>query len=200
MDQVLRKLYYQNLKGFGSAKDLWKLANTKFKITQKQVKEFLDKQENQQRYKKSAGFGDLFVPVTADNYTYQCDLMFLTPEKGDNKKRNYVLDPVLVVVEITSRKGYFRSMPDKTAKETAKAMASIIEEIYDANQRIKVIEHDSGSEFIGQEFKRVLMDHDIDSKQYPRAENSKTALSKVERLNGTIRGWWNRYFRGRMNP
>ena len=35
MDQVLRKLYYQNLKGFGSAKDLWKLANTKFKITQK---------------------------------------------------------------------------------------------------------------------------------------------------------------------
>ena len=91
MDQVLRKLYYQNLKGFGSAKDLWKLANTKFKITQKQAKEFLDKQENQQRYKKSAGFGDLFVPVTADNYTYQCDLMFLTPEKGDNKKRNYVL-------------------------------------------------------------------------------------------------------------
>jgi len=126
--------------------------------------------------------------------------MFLTPEKGDNRKRNYVLDPVLVVVEITSRKGYFRSMPDKTAKETAKAMASIIEEIYDANQRIKVIEHDSGSEFIGQEFKRVLMDHDIDSKQYPRAENSKTALSKVERLNGTIRGWWNRYFRGRMSP
>ena len=53
MDAVLRKLYYQNLKGFGSAKDLWKLANTKFKITQKQVKEFLDKQENQQRYKKS---------------------------------------------------------------------------------------------------------------------------------------------------
>ena len=201
MDPVLRKLYYQNLNGFGSAKDLWKLAKTKFlKITQKQAKEFLDKQENQQRYKKSAGFGDLFVPVTADNYTYQCDLMFLTPEKGDNMKRIYVLDPVLVVVEITSRKGYFRSMPDKTAKETAKAMASIIEEIYDANQRIKVIEHDSGSEFIGQEFKRVLMDHDIDSKQYPRAENSKTALSKVERLNGTIRGWWNRYFRGRMNP
>jgi len=22
----------------------------------------------------------------------------------------------------------------------------------------------------------------------------------VGRLNGTIRGWWNRYFRGRMNP
>ena len=79
-------------------------------------------------------------------------------------------------------------------------MASIIEEIYDANQKIKAIEHDSGSEFIGQEFKRVLMDHDIDNKQYPRAENSKTALSKVERLNGTIRGWWNRYFRGRMSP
>ena len=200
MDTLLRKLYYGQLKGFGNAKDLWKLANTKFKITQKQVKEFLDKQENQQRYKKSAGFGDLFVPVTADNYTYQCDLMFLTPEKGDYKKRNYVLDPVLVVVEITSRKGYFRSMPDKTTKETAKAMASIIEEIYDANQKINVIEHDSGSEFIGQEFKRVLIDHDIDSKQYPRAENSKTALSKVERLNGTIRGWWNRYFRGRMSP
>ena len=200
MDTLLRKLYYGQLKGFGNAKDLWKLANTKFKVTQKQVKEFLDKQENQQRYKKSAGFGDLFVPVTADNYTYQCDLMFLTPEKGDYKKRNYVLDPVLVVVEITSRKGYFRSMPDKTTKETAKAMASIIEEIYDANQKINVIEHDSGSEFIGQEFKRVLIDHDIDSKQYPRAENSKTALSKVERLNGTIRGWWNRYFRGRMSP
>jgi len=200
MDALLRKLYYGPLKGFGNAKDLWKLANTKFKVTQKQAKEFLDKQENQQRYKKSAGFGDLFVPVTAENYTYQSDLMFLTPEKGDYKKRNYVLDPVLVVVEITSRKGYFRSMPDKTTKETAKAMASIIEEIYDANQKIKVIEHDSGSEFIGQEFKRVLMDHDIDSKQYPRAENSKTALSKVERLNGTIRGWWNRYFRGRMSP
>ena len=119
MDQVLRKLYYQNLKGFGSAKDLWKLANTKFKITQKQAKEFLDKQENQQRYKKSAGFGDLFVPVTADNYTYQCDLMFLTPEKGDNSgPKNAPSSPLAVRVNV-----HLRTLPRALSCELAVPLA-----------------------------------------------------------------------------
>ena len=43
------------------------------------------------------------------------------------------------------------------------------------------------------------MDYDINSRQYPRAENSKTSLAKVERLNGTIRLWYNRDFRDRYS-
>lgn len=65
--------------------------------------------------------------------------MFLTQERTSTSIVRK--DPVLVVVEISSRKGYFRAMPDKTASTTAKALSSIINAIYEANQRINVLEH-----------------------------------------------------------
>jgi len=207
MPDQLYNLYYRTLKGSATAQELKTAANKKgMKITLREIKEFLKKQEQNQRFQNSAGLGDLFVPVSGKNFTYQADLLFLTQERqvvnvGKKKVRELVWkDPVLVVVEITSRKGYFRSLLNKTTFEVAKAMSSIIEEIYDDGQNIKVVEHDSGKEFEGGDFQRVLEDHDVISQQYPRAENSKTALSKVERLNGTIRRWWNMSFRSRFTP
>ena len=199
--EVLRNIYYKALKGSADVDELLAAARQKgIKTTRKQVEEFLKSQEKNQRFEK-LDKTELFIPITAPPYTYQADLLFLTKEKKRAKKGwEYVKkDPVLVVVEISSRKGYFRYLRNKTSAEVAEAMESIIQAIQQAKQQIQFLEHDSGSEFIGKEFQRVLMDYDINSRQYPRAENSKTSLAKVERLNGTIRLWYNRDFRDRYS-
>ena len=198
MKDPLRSLFYKTLNGVATASELKAKANEKgLNYTLQQVKDFLAKQESSQRFRKQDK-RQLFTPITGDPYTYQCDLMFLTQERTSTAIVRK--DPVLVVVEISSRKGYFRAMPDKSASTTAKALSSIINAIYEANQRINVLEHDLGSEFIGKEFQHILEEHDIQDKPYPAQNNSKTALAKVERLNGTIRRWWNVGFRGRLTP
>lgn len=198
MKDPLRSLFYKTLNGVATAPELKAKASEKgLNYTLQQVKDFLAKQESNQRFRKQDK-RQLFTPITAEPYTYQCDLMFLTQERTSTAIVRK--DPVLVVVEISSRKGYFRAMPDKSASTTAKAMDSIINAICEANQKINVLEHDMGSEFIGKEFLHILEEHDIQDKPYPAQNNSKTAMAKVERLNGTIRRWWNVGFRGRLTP
>lgn len=167
--EVLRNIYYKALKGSADVDELLAAARQKgIKTTRKQVDEFLKSQEKNQRFEK-LDKTELFIPITAPPYTYQTDLLFLTKEKKRAKKGwEYVKkDPVLVVVEISSRKGYFRYLRNKTSAEVAEAMESIIQAIHQAKQQIQFLEHDSGSEFIGKEFQRVLMDYDINSRQYP---------------------------------
>jgi hypothetical protein len=192
---MIKNIYYKDLNGVANANELLKAVKNKgILYTLKEAKEFLAKQETVQVYKKLDDT-NLYAPITGDVGTYQADLLFL--KEGEEEEQLY---PVLVVVEITSRKGYFRSLENKTGPTVAKAFESIIASIKASKQNISIIETDSGSEFKAQEFINVCVRNDIVSRMYPRAENSKTALAKVERLNGTIRMWFNQAFRGRVSP
>ena len=184
MKDVLRSIYYSKKhNGLLTAQQLADEARKRYvNITVPEAQAWIDKQENVQRFKKPSK--QLYNSITAPIGTYQCDLLFL--------KQHSKLVPVLVMVEITTRKGYFRVLPDKTTKSTAAALQDILTI---ADPPIDAVEHDSGSEFLA-EFKDLLEANSITIVQYPRAENSKTALGKVERLNGTIRRWFNKSFKG----
>jgi hypothetical protein len=76
-------------------------------------------------------------------------------------------------------------MPNKTASSCAKALQSILDE----GAQIKFLEHDDGAEFKGA-FQKLCQSQNITNITFPAQENSKTALGKVERLNLSVRTWF----------
>jgi hypothetical protein len=88
------------------------------------------------------GWG-LFVPVTASPGTYQIDTLFV---KGK---------PVIVMIELTSRKVYTAVVKNRTAEVCAAAFKDMLEDIREADEPIVSIESDDGGEFKGA-FQRVL--------------------------------------------
>jgi hypothetical protein len=185
MDETLRSIFYSDKnKGLIGFKELYKQAKPALQsLTLKQTKAFLDSQENRQIFKTPAK--DLFNPIIAPDHHFQCDLLFLRQGGRSN--------PVFVMVEITTRMAYLRAMKDKTALSCSVALRSILEI---EKPIIKLIEHDDGGEFQG-EFDQLCRQHNITNVSLPSQENSKTSLGKVERLNLTIRQFWNRSFNGR---
>jgi len=186
MNDMFRELFYSTKnKGLIGFQELYRLAKPlNPKVTLKLAKEFVDAQENTQIFKEPRR--DLFNPIVAPDHSYQCDLLFIR----DGGK----LNPVFVMMEITTRMGFLRAMKDKTAESTAAALQSIL----DTEQpEIKALEHDDGKEFKGA-FEELLQAKNITDVTFPRLENSKTSLGKVERFNLTIRRFWNRSFRGRV--
>jgi hypothetical protein len=145
------------------------------KLTLKQSKEFVDKQERSQLFKKPRK--DLYTPIIAPDHSYQCDLLFFTINGKDA--------PVFVLIEITTRRAFLRAMPNKTASSCAKALQSILDE----GAQIKFLEHDDGAEFKGA-FQKLCQSQNITNITFPAQENSKTALGKVERLNLSVRTWF----------
>jgi hypothetical protein len=120
----------------------------------------------------------LFVPIVGKEYQYQADLMFF--DRGSQKI------PLLVMIELTSRKANGRIMPNKKAFTTAAALESILESIEKEGHHCNSIEHDDGSEF-KREFAVLLASKHIQSIVFPRGEESKTALGKINIFVRTIR-------------
>jgi hypothetical protein len=120
----------------------------------------------------------LFVPVTADPGTYQIDALFV---KGN---------PVIVMIELTSRKVYTAVVKNRTAEVCAAAFKDMLEDIREAGELIVSIESDDGGEFKGA-FQRVMDAEGISHLTYPSTSASDTALSKVERVNLTLRKFLN---------
>ena len=183
MEEILNRNYAES-KGILTFTKLYKKAKPEFpKLTLKAAKEFVDRQENAQLFKQ--GRKDLFTPIVAPDNSYQCDLLFL--------KQAGRLNPVLVAIEITTRRAFLRLLPNKTAQATATAFQSIL----DTGAKIQIIEHDDGAEFKGA-FEALLQANNITDITFPSQENSKTSLGKVERLNLTIRQWWNKGYKDRI--
>ena len=155
-------IFYKDLNGSATAKELADAVKKKgILFTVKKAEAFLKSQEAVQVYKK-LNDKNLYAPIVGDAGTYQADLLFLKLKKTEDNDDLY---PVLVVVEITSRKGYFRYLENKTGAVVARAMESIIAAIKAARQSISIVEHDSGSEFKAAEFLNVLVRNDIVSRQ-----------------------------------
>jgi hypothetical protein len=120
----------------------------------------------------------LFVPIVGKEWQYQADLMFF--DRGSQKI------PILVMIELTSRKAYGRIMTNKKTSTTAAALQSILSEIAEEGNHCHSIEHDDGSEF-KREFAALLVAKHIQSIVFPRGNASKTALGKINIFVRTIR-------------
>jgi len=145
-------------------------------ITQAVAKEFIEKQGSAQRFTRLRK-QNLFVPVTAPKWTYQIDNLTIA--------KKYII----ILIEITSRKVYSRVVKDHSATKAAEAIEDMIKQIKEEGNDIKKIESDSGTEFFGR-FETILEKYNIEHYRYPSTDSSNTALSKVERVNGTIRTFY----------
>jgi hypothetical protein len=180
MDDKLRELFYSDtLLGLATPKQLALAARESgLALTQAEARDFIRKQAVTQRFRPIAR-KRLFVPVTASPGTYQIDTLFV---KGK---------PVIVMIELTSRKIYTAVVKNKTAEVCAAAFKDMLEDIREADEPIVSIESDDGGEFKGA-FQRVLDAEDISHLTYPSTSASDTALSKVERVNLTLRKFLNK--------
>lgn len=157
--------------GLASPELLAKIAG----VSLEQAEDFIRHQEVNQRFRKLSR-SKLFLPITAEPWTWQVDLMFY----------GTTLIPVLVCVEITSRLLRTAVLRNKEARTVAEAFEQILD-----TTTIKAIETDDGSEFKGA-FAKLLKEKGIEHLVYPSTEASNTALAKVERVNGTLRTWLNK--------
>lgn len=169
---LLRDVFYgDKVLGIGSPQLLAKIAG----VSLDKAKDFIKHQEASQRFRKLSR-SKLFVPITAEPYTWQLDLMFY----------GTTLIPILVCVEITSRLLRTAVLRNKEASTVAQAFEKIL-----LDNEVKSIETDDGSEFKGA-FAKLLQAKRINHLTYPSTEGSNTALAKVERVNGTLRTWLNK--------
>jgi hypothetical protein len=121
MNEALASVFYNDLHGVANAQTLWERARpTMPTLTKTAVMEFLANQATTQRFRR-LNPKPYHVPIIGKPHQYSADLMFLD--------RGTKLNPILVVLELTSRKAYGRVMPNKTAETTAKAMREILAEI-----------------------------------------------------------------------
>jgi len=92
--------------------------------------------------------------------------------EGEAESKN-----VLVLVNVLSRKIWAQTMPNKTDKETASAMQTILEDFDDESELPTIISTDGGAEFKGRIFVALLRDMDIAQ----RLKDGQNALASVDR-------------------
>jgi hypothetical protein len=180
LDDRLRDMYYgDDLLGLATASHLAQYARAHgLDVSLKQARQFINNQESSQRFRPLLR-RKYSIPVTGPPGWFQGDLLF------------YHGKTILVVMGIMSRKLYTALLKDKTAKSCALAFRHIVKEIRASKDTITALETDSGGEFMGA-FKTACKDLGVVQKLYESTLSADTALSKVERVNRTIRQFLNK--------
>jgi hypothetical protein len=178
MDASLEDLYNTELLGAANPQTLKdRAAKIGISLTLEQAKNFIRSHQTAQQF-RYVNPRPFHVPIVAKPNQYACDLMFV--QRGTEKV------PILVVEELTSRRGYARVMPNKTAPTTAATFRLVLGDIEKEGLKVESMEHDAGSEFKGA-FRTLLNERNIEDIVFPRGNASKTALGKLNVMIRTIR-------------
>lgn len=180
MEKILHKIYYNPETGFLSADKLYRKAKEQNqKITLKQVKDWLNKQDIYTTNKpkpKNIKYDSIISTGAGNNI--QTDIMYSPFDK------KYLL----TAVDVYSRKAFVEPMMKKSAENTLKHFKNIrskIEEDYTLNN----VNTDAGSEFKGN-FSKYLKENDIKQWVSDPQQDNKNAI--VERFHRTLRGYLKR--------
>ena len=208
----LKELYYgtntfnvDSVMGLYNAAKQTRQAN-QTKYTQKQVREFLKKQETYQvdlAFKKPKKFDAITSEVAGRGL--QADLIFFrrsfsgvkfssraSGEKYVKGGKNYQVGSNLIaylnVVDINSRKAWSERLPSKGAADVTSAMRKIFNDIQSDGKVVKNLNTDSGKEFLNKDFKNLL-DTFFDSPIEHFSSNPKDFAKNgiVERFGHTMR-------------
>jgi len=178
MNEELETLYNGKLLGAANPQTLKeRAAKIGIHITLEQARTFIRSHQTAQQF-RYVNPRPFHVTIVGYPNQYACDLMFV--QRGTEKV------PILVVEELTSRLGYARVMPNKTAATTTATFKLIVNDIENDGGKIESLEHDAGSEFKGV-FRAFLNEKNIQDITFPRGNASKTALGKLNVMIRTIR-------------
>ena len=153
------------------AKRLFKLMqNEGSKITEDEIKSYLDKQEQEQIFKpppakRKKDFGSITSLMI--NETWQIDIFCVF-----NFVKDYKFSPfkyAFCAIDIFSRKAYGIPMKNKDIVNTSKAMQQIIKQ---AGQSPYEIMSDQDSSFLGDQFQEVLNEHNISFNPYIKGDHN----------------------------
>lgn len=151
----------------------------KYKITYKQICNFLIKQKGyyfHKQIRKSKINVPIFSPYP--KYMVECDLLSYATIKKHNKNRQYAL----LIIDQASRKAFGRAIGQKSGNNVLAAMKSIFSSAHFYPEHIKF---DSGREFLNRNVKSFLNSKNIEIVLGLNEASSKCSL--IERLNLTIR-------------
>ena len=139
-DELLTLLYYDLVKGFVSAHDLYRQAKEeRVTIHLDDVKQFLAKQPNKQR-KAYKGAGNSYVANYARDQ-FQIDIGDMVELQNTVKQKRYIL----AIVDIFSKYGMAFVLDNKTSEECYKA----IKKTFNTMGIPRSVYTDEGSEFKG---------------------------------------------------
>ncbi len=176
-EELLKKIYYDPSTGLSSAMALYNRVRAQ-KITFKEVKDWLKKQETTQIFQPTEKTKIIYPPIVGrQDGEYQSDLMFLTQYKTKNSGYHIILN----FIELTSRKAYSYKLKKKTGDEIVDAFKKFINAAGD----VKMITVDNGSEFISKKWKETAKANNIEMVYSDVGD--KTKMGKVERFNKTLR-------------
>ena len=154
-------------------------------IPLKEIKEFTEKQEVNQLYRKIPRIKKYF-PITAKhiNQIWQIDLLDLSDISTVNNNIKYHF----VAVDVFSRFASVVPMKNKFSKTIIDAM----KESFNAmDGKPQIINCDNGSEFINKDFKKFINDNNIEIRYVQVGDHHKLGI--VDRFNRTLRDNINKF-------
>ena len=178
-DNILEKLYYNPTTGYIGTVALFKKAREiQSDIKQKDVKEWMEKQQVRQ-LNKSSGLKPKYMPIFSNQgESYQIDLTFLPKFK----KQNHGYDIMMTCININTRKGYAYYSKNKEQN----TILELLEKFYnDTGKKIHTITSDNGSEFLNRKVQKFFEDNNIT--HITGDSGDKFKLGKIERFNRTIK-------------
>ena len=186
MNDILKNIYYNPKTGFKTYRRLYEEAKKIDKsITLKDVKAFLQQQEEFQINKRNDYVKQYQYKITAPIGYYQMDLTFY-PKFGA-KNRNYTV--MLNAIEIPTRKGYIIPLKSKTEDNIAGAIKKLLTLV---DNKMKAVTTDNGSEFLNKSVQQIFKDNRI--KHYTCQVGDHHIMGMIERFNRTIKNYLRRYF------
>ncbi|GMF24278.1 unnamed protein product [Phytophthora lilii] len=169
MDALLNRLYHDPETGYISAQKLYQKPKPIDKsVTLKKVKEWYSKQPDIQQYQEKRPDARQYKITSHDPNSWQMDLTF-----HDGAI-------ILSAVNINSRLGYARVLPDKKAPTVLIGLKDFVQK-----HKPTILTTDNGSEFMNDKAEKFLRSKDIE--HYNNEPGEHTTMGKIERFNRTLK-------------
>lgn len=169
MDSLLRNLYNDPKTGFIGAKKLYDKANEiDSSIRLKDVREWYSNQIDIQRFQEKRNNLPQFKITSHSPDSWQIDLMFW---RGKT---------ILAVININSRIGYAKMLPNKKAASVLTALTQFIK-----IHKSILITGDNGKEFLNETIQSYLKSKKIE--HFNNEAGDHNTMGKIERFNRTLK-------------
>ena len=181
-EKLLKVLFYSPKTDTTSIKKLYDKVKHR-NITLQQVKDFVDRQEVTQLYKKPNKITH-FLPITAhhNGEILQIDLVDVSNISKANNNVNFLL----TCIDVFSRFVWVIPMKNKNTKSIIESFIKVLNIVHP-----KIINCDKGSEFISKEFNKLLKEYDINIKYVEIGDHHK--LGCIDRFVRTLRQMIEKY-------
>ena len=185
MEEIYENNLYPNLDEFYKI-----LKKEGLSFTKKQVKDFLDKREEQQLTKETKTKKQDMGHIVAyfENQIWQLDIYILQKYVKNNKGYR----DILACVDVFTRKAYCVPMKSKDIDDVTSAFTKILK-----HGSPQVLISDSDSSFLGEKFQTLLKKYDVNHDVVPVGDHM--SLGIIDRFARTIKTKFTKIFLAKKN-